>query len=121
MIISWQIPNYTAARIKKYWGRDSEILYPPVDTNKFSFESEGDYYFMLGRLVAYKGFELAIEAFNESGKKLIIAGGGPEYSKLKAKAGDNIEMLGKVSDEQLVKYMNNCKAFIFPEKKILEL
>jgi len=109
--------SYTSARIKKFYRRDSHILYPPVDTGKFNYEGEGDYYFMLGRLVAYKGFETAVEAFNQSGKKLIIAGIGPEYEKLKAKAAKNVHLVGKVSDEELVKYMNNCKGFIFPGKE----
>ena len=109
--------NYTAARIKKFYRREAQILYPPVETNKFNYEGEGDYFFMVGRLVAYKGFELAIEAFNQSGKKLIIAGSGSEFQKLKAKANKNIQMVGKVSEEELVKYMNNCKGFIFPGKE----
>jgi glycosyltransferase involved in cell wall biosynthesis len=109
--------TYTAARIKKFYGRKSHIFHPPVDTDKFSFESEDDYFFMAGRLVAYKGFELAIKAFNETGKRLIIAGIGSEYQKLKAKAGKNIQLLGKISDQELVKYMNNCKGFVFPGKE----
>jgi glycosyltransferase involved in cell wall biosynthesis len=72
---------------------------------------------MIGRLVAYKSFELAVEAFNESGKKLIIAGIGPEYQKLKAGANKNIQLIGKISGEELVKYMNNCKGFVFPGKE----
>ncbi len=109
--------NYTAMRIKKFYGRDSEVLFPPVDTGRFRHESSEDYYFMLGRLVAYKGFELAVDAFNESGRKLVIAGKGPEYEKLRKKAKPNISMPGKVSDNELVKYMNNCKGFIFPGKE----
>jgi glycosyltransferase involved in cell wall biosynthesis len=109
--------TYTAARIKKFYRRESYILHPPVDINKFNFEEDGDYYFMLGRLVAYKGFELAVESFNELGKRLVIAGIGPEYQKLKAKANKNIQLVGKISDSELVKYMNNCKGFIFPGKE----
>ena len=109
--------TYTAARIKKFYGRESHILHPPVDTDKFNYEGEGDYFFMAGRLVAYKGFELAVEAFNESGKRLIIAGTGTEYQKLKAKANKNVKLVGKISDAELVKYMNNCKGFIFPGKE----
>ena len=109
--------NYTAMRIKKFYGRESEVLHPPVDTHKFKHESTGDYYFMLGRLVAYKGFELAVDAFNENGKKLVIAGAGPEYNKLLKKAKPNISMPGKVSEQDLIKYMNNCKGFIFPGKE----
>lgn len=109
--------RYTAERIRKYYNKDSEILYPPVNTKKFHYENTGDYYLMAGRLVSYKGFELGIDAFNESGKKLVIIGDGPEFKKLKEKAKSNIEMLGTVSDKLLIKYMNNCKGFIFPGKE----
>ncbi len=109
--------KYTAARIRKFYRRNAYVLHPPVETNKFKYQSTDDYYFMVGRLVAYKGFELAIDAFNESGKKLIIAGSGPEYNRLKSKANKNIELLGRVSDEDLIKYMNNCKGYIFPGKE----
>lgn len=109
--------TYTSQRIQKYYNRRSIILYPPVDTEAFNFESDGDYYLMAGRLIAYKGFELGIEAFNSSGKRLVIVGDGPEYSKLKSKANKNIEMVGKVRQEELVKYFNNCKAFVFPGKE----
>ncbi|MEI7475391.1 MAG: glycosyltransferase [bacterium] len=109
--------SYTAKRIKKFYNRESLILHPPVDINKFKNEETDDYYLMVGRLVAYKGFELAVEAFNESGKKLIIVGKGAEYYKLKEKANSNIVMTGKVSDEDLVKFMNNCKGFVFPGKE----
>lgn len=109
--------SYTAKRIKKFYNRESLILHPPVDINKFKNEETQDYYLMVGRLVAYKGFELAIEAFNESGKKLIIVGDGAEYYKLKEKANSNIVMTGKVSDPDLIKFMNNCKGFVFPGKE----
>ena len=109
--------SFTAERIKKYYGRDSEILYPPVDTNKFNYESTQDYYLMAGRLASYKGYDLAVEAFNKSGKKLVVAGDGTEYQKLKEMAKPNVELLGLVSDEKLVELMNNCKAFVFPGKE----
>jgi len=109
--------SYTASRIKKFYNRNSEILYPPVETNKFKFESSEDYYLMVGRLVSYKGFELAIRAFNESGKRLVIIGDGPEFAKYKNLAKSNIQMIGQASEETLIKYMNNCKGYIFPGKE----
>lgn len=109
--------SYTAQRIKKYYNRESEILYPPVETTKFRNESYGDYYLMVGRIVGYKGFELAIKAFNESGKKLIIVGDGPDLVKYKQIARSNINFTGKVSQKELIKYMNNCKGYIFPGKE----
>ena len=109
--------GYTAARIKKFYNRDCEILYPPVDTNKFFHEGYDDYYLMISRLVGYKRFDLAIEAFNENGKKLVIIGDGAEFEKYKKIAKPNVKLLGKVSDEILAKYMNRCKGFIFPGKE----
>jgi len=106
--------NYTAARIKKFWNKNSIVLFPPVDTEKFNHEGTEDYYLMAGRLVSYKGYDLAVDAFNESGKKLVIIGDGTEYKKLKKKANRNVQILGNVSDEVLVKHMNNCKGFVFP-------
>lgn len=109
--------RYTAARIKKFYNRNSEILHPPVNTEKFNHEDTYDYYLMIGRLVSYKGYELAIEAFNETGKKLVIIGDGVEFSSLKAKAGKNVFMTGRINDRELVKYMNNCRGLVFPGKE----
>jgi len=109
--------SYTATRIKKYYNRDARILHPPVDTEKFNHQESEEFYLMAGRLVAYKGFEMAVDAFNESGKRLIIAGDGAEYQKLKSKAKNNIELLGRVSENRLISLFNRCKGFIFPGKE----
>lgn len=109
--------SYTASRIKKFYNRDCEILYPPVDTDKFSHEGYDDYYLMASRLVSYKRFDLAIEAFNQNGKNLVIIGDGTEFEKYKKMVKPNVKMLGKVSNEELAKYMNRCKGFIFPGKE----
>lgn len=109
--------QYTQARIRKFYNRDAEVLFPPVDTQKFKHNEYKDYYLMAGRLVAYKGYELAINAFNESGRQLVIIGDGSEFNRLKKLAGPNISMTGRVSEETLINYMNNCKGFIFPGKE----
>lgn len=109
--------SYTASRIKKYYNRNAEIFYPPVETEKFCYQEEEDYYLMAGRLVAYKGFEQAIEAFNASGKPLVIIGNGAEYKKLKAMAKPNIQMLGHVSEKDLIYHFNHCKAFVYSGKE----
>lgn len=106
--------SYTAARIKRFYNRDSEILFPPVDTGKFRHETYDDYYLMISRLVGYKRFDLAIEAFNESGKNLIIIGDGVEFERYKKMAKPNVKLLGKVSNQELYSYMNRCRGFIFP-------
>jgi glycosyltransferase involved in cell wall biosynthesis len=109
--------NYTAARIKKFYNRDCEVLFPPIDTDKFKHEIYGDYYLMISRLVGYKRFDLAIEAFNESGKNLVIIGEGTEFKKYKKMAKPNVKLLGNVSNKELYGYMNRCRGFIFPGKE----
>ncbi|EKD49190.1 MAG: hypothetical protein ACD_63C00232G0004 [uncultured bacterium] len=110
--------RYVQKRIKKYYKADSDIIYPPVETDKFEISEEiDDYYFMIGRLVAYKRFDLAIKAFNKVGRPLKIAGEGPELEYLKSIAGPNIELLGKVSDAKRRELISKCQAFIFPPEE----
>ncbi|HEY9744734.1 MAG TPA: glycosyltransferase [Oculatellaceae cyanobacterium] len=109
--------TFTAKRIRKFYNREARVLFPPVDTSKFSYEPSEDYYLMVGRLVGYKGFELAIDVFNANGKRLKIIGHGPKYEELKRRAGPNIELMGRVDDDVLIRTMNRCKGFIFPGKE----
>lgn len=107
--------HYIAKRIKKIYRRDAEVIYPPVDTNTFTIqEKKEDFYFTASRMVSYKKINLIIEAFNQMpGKKLFVAGSGPDYKSLKKDAKANIEFLGFLSDEKLKYYMKNAKAFVF--------
>lgn len=110
--------EFVKNRIKKYYNCDSMVINPPIDISKFDVsDKEGEYFLMVGRLVAYKRFDLAIEAFNELGWKLKIIGDGPERNNLKKKAKDNIEFLGLVSDSKLPKYYSKAKAVIFPQEE----
>lgn len=110
--------NFVRKRIEKYYRRKSEVIYPPVSYGNFSVQGEaGDYYLMVGRLIAYKKFDIAIEAFNKLGLKLKIIGRGPEMERLKKMAKENIEFLGRVSDEDLSRYYSSCRAFIFPQEE----
>jgi len=105
-----------ARRIKFAYGKDAKVIYPPVDTEKFKpvgAIAKKDYYFSAGRLIPYKKIDLIIKAFNQLGKKLLIAGTGPEYDNLKSIANDNIDLLGFVDDEKLIRLMQEAKAFIF--------
>lgn len=109
--------NFIAKRIKKVYGRDSVVIFPPVNVNKFSanFEKQ-DFYFTASRLVPYKKIDLIAKAFcNMPERKLIIAGDGPDKAKLQTTiAGrENIEYVGFISDEQMVSYMQQAKAFVF--------
>ncbi|HCU70847.1 MAG TPA: glycosyltransferase family 4 protein [Candidatus Moranbacteria bacterium] len=110
--------NFVAKRIKKYYKRDSVVIHPPVNFDKFysSHENDGSF-LMVGRLVAYKRHDITIKAFNKLGLKLKIIGRGPEMERLKKIANPNIEFLGRVSDEDLPKYYANCRAFIFPQEE----
>lgn len=108
--------NYVANRIKKYYQRDSVVVYPPVDVEKFQPTSEKnikDYFLFVSRLVSYKKCDLVVEAFNDLKLPLKIIGRGPEKANLVKKARGNIEFLGYLSDAEIKKYYAEAKAFIF--------
>lgn len=115
-----QRPNYIIAnsrevqnRIKKYYNRDSEVVYPPVDLERFSVsDTVDDYYVTGGRLVPYKRFDLAILACNKIGAELKIFGDGPDRKRLGKLAGPTIEFVGRVSDEERAVLYQRGKAFI---------
>jgi len=110
--------NFVSKRIKKYYTRESVVIHPPANVNDFSIsEKKGDYFLMVGRLLAYKRFDIAIEAFNELCLPLKIIGRGPELKKLKKMAKSNIQFLGRVPDRKLAKYYAECQAFIFPQEE----
>jgi glycosyltransferase involved in cell wall biosynthesis len=110
------ISRVVQARIRKYYGRDSTIIYPPVDVQRFTPSSRqpGDYYLAGGRLIPYKRVDLAVEAFNRLGRPLLVFGDGRDRAELQAKAGSNITFLGRVSWERLVDLFQHCRAFVFP-------
>jgi len=107
--------NYISKRIKKVYRRDAKVIYPPVNTDYFSLDKNAarDYYFTASRMVSYKKIDLIVDAFVKNGKKLVVAGDGPEFKKIKSIAKDNIVFLGHVSNEKLKQYLQNAKAFIF--------
>ncbi len=103
-------------RVKQYYDRESEVIYPPVDTEFFKpVANKQNYFFTASRLEPYKKIELAIEAFNQLKLPLKVAGDGTELKKLKIKyQKSNIEFLGRVTDEELRNLYAGAKAFIFP-------
>lgn len=102
-------------RIKKYYHRDSTVVYPPVETQRFTpTRSYEDYYLSVGRLVPYKRVDLAIQACTQLGLPLKVAGKGRDRARLEALAGPTVEFLGYVPDDELGKLMARCKAFLFP-------
>ncbi len=106
--------SFTAKRIKKYWGRDSKIIHPPVNTNYFSpNENRGEFYLSVSRLVPNKRVDLLVKAFNKLDFPLIIIGEGPEKKDLEKIANKNIKFLGFQKDSEIKKLMENCRAFIY--------
>ena len=109
------ISHYIERRIKKYYRRESTVIYPPVDVDKFELcEEKEDYYLTASRMVPYKKIKLIVEAFNEMpDKKLVVIGDGPEFAKTKAIARENITMMGYQPYEVLKEKMQHAKAFVF--------
>jgi glycosyltransferase involved in cell wall biosynthesis len=102
-------------RIKMIYGRDAAVIYPPVETAKFAPSStHEDYYLVVSRLNAYKRLDIVIRAFNKLRIPLKIIGAGPHADTLKSLADSSVRFLGHCSNEDVVKHVTNCKAFIFP-------
>jgi len=112
------VANSTAVRdrIRAFWRRDAEIVFPPVAVDKFRpapAEEVGDYFLVVSRLVPYKRIDLIVEAFNQLGLPLLIAGDGRARAALQRMAGPNIRFLGYVSDEEVRRLMARCRAAVF--------
>jgi len=109
------ISRYIAERIKKNYGRDSDLIYPPVDCSYFKPGlSHEDFYLMVSPLAPNKRVDIAVEAFNTIDLPLIVIGSGQEEKKLERMAGKNVKFMGWQSDEIIREHYINCKALIFP-------
>jgi glycosyltransferase involved in cell wall biosynthesis len=104
------------ARIKKFYRRDSMVIYPPVSLPTVQNVKKGDYYLIVSRIVGAKGLDLAVDAALKSGFKLKIAGSPAgyyfEHNKLVKKSQNKVEFLGQVSDEELAKLYKGAKGFL---------
>jgi glycosyltransferase involved in cell wall biosynthesis len=115
--------NYIAARIKKIYGRESTVLYPPVDTEKFrpgagkdspnEKNKKENYYVTASRLVPYKRVDLLGEAFSELGRTLLIIGEGPELKKMKGKVKENVKLMGFLPEDSLIRHFQKARAFVY--------
>lgn len=102
-------------RINKYYRREAEVIYPPVNTRRFSTTNEvGDYFLIVSRLLPYKRVDLAIQAFNKLGIRLIIIGDGYDKNRLHSLAGHNITFVGEKSDTSVAGYLRHAKALLLP-------
>ncbi len=109
------LSHSVAARIRKYYRREAEVIYPPVDVSgaQLCGKTE-DYYLVAGQLVNYKRVDLAVAACNQLGRTLRIVGAGEEYSRLRRMAGKTVSFLGALSDEDLREQYARCRALLFP-------
>jgi len=107
--------HHVARRIWKTYRRRAQVIYPPVDVDRFEVTTDKeDYYLAMSRLVPYKRIDLIVKAFADMpDKELVVIGDGPEMSKIKRAAGPNVTLLGYQPDEAVTYYMQNAKAFIF--------
>lgn len=112
----WSNSENVRRRIQKFYKRDAEVIYPPVETSKFKIaEKVGNYFLTGGRLVPYKHFDMTIKVFNRLGWSLKIFGAGPEEEKLKALAKSNIEFVGQIDEAEKAKLYSQALAFIHPQ------
>lgn len=103
------------ARIRTIYGRESDVIYPPVETAALSVARDhGGYDLIVSALVPYKRVDLAVEAYNLLGKPLVVVGDGPDLQRLRLKAGSTVQMLGRRSDDDVREHFRRCRAVIFP-------
>jgi glycosyltransferase involved in cell wall biosynthesis len=109
--ISAEIQN----RIQRFYGRDSAVIHPPVNTHRFAPSgSHDDYFLIVSRLVPYKRIDLAVQAFSKLGLPLWVAGSGRDRARLEALAGPSVRFLGRVPDEALPDLYARCRAYVLP-------
>ncbi|WP_414041114.1 glycosyltransferase family 4 protein [Acidithiobacillus sp. M4-SHS-6] len=109
------ISHYIARRIRKVYGRDSTVIHPPVDVGAFPLRTDKeDFYVTASRMVPYKKMDLIVEAFsNMPDKRLVVIGDGPDFAKVRAKAGPNVQLLGFAGAEALRDHLQRARAFVF--------
>ncbi|HJS46824.1 MAG TPA: glycosyltransferase [Gemmatimonadales bacterium] len=112
------LSEHVRDRVAKYWRRDAQVLPPPVDVGRFAAASrhrqEGAYYLYAGHLAGYKRPDLAVEAFNQLGLPLVVAGVGPDARKLRRMAGPNVSFRDRLTDDELARTVAGCRALVFP-------
>ncbi|HEY7436016.1 MAG TPA: glycosyltransferase [Methylomirabilota bacterium] len=109
------ISRFVADRIRRAYGRDADVIYPPVDVSRFRVdEAPGDFYLVVSALTPYKRADLAVEACNRLGRRLVVVGSGPEDRRLRALAGPTVELLGWRDDAQTAELYARCRALLFP-------
>jgi glycosyltransferase involved in cell wall biosynthesis len=109
------ISRHVAARIERCYGRRSDVIYPPVEVSRFRLgEGPGEFYLVVSALTPYKRVDVAVEAANQLGARLLVVGSGPEEARLRALAGPTVELLGWRSDAEVAELYARCRALLFP-------
>jgi len=112
----------TQLKIKRFYGHDSEVIYPPIDAQRHAISDQvNDYFLIVSRLVHQKNIQLAIEAFNDLKLPLKIVGRGPYEGELRKRAGRAVEFLGYRTDEDVASLMSRCRALLLPGEEDLGL
>ena len=102
----------TQARVRTYFGRRSNVVYPPVETTRFAPDTPRDHYLLLSELMPHKRLDIAIKAFNRLALPLVVVGDGPDYRRLRRLAGPTIRFAGRVSDPDAAWLLATCRALI---------
>jgi glycosyltransferase involved in cell wall biosynthesis len=115
-------PDYIVAisravqeRIKRHWGRESEVIYPPVDVEAIPVSDRDDGFLLVAaRLLSYRRIDLAVEAANRLGRELVVVGDGPERARLESMAGPTVRFLGRIDRPTVVDLFGRCHAYLVP-------
>jgi glycosyltransferase involved in cell wall biosynthesis len=110
--------NFTSQQIKKYYGRDSTVIYPPVDVENFKLPGQSSNlrkgFIIAGRQTPYKRFDLAVAACTKLNLPLTVIGNGPDHQRLQKMAGPTVKFTGRIPTNEVIKYFQSAEAFIFP-------
>jgi glycosyltransferase involved in cell wall biosynthesis len=106
------ISRLTAARIERYFGREADILHPPVELERFSPGEVGEHYLVVAELMAHKRIDVAVEAFNRLRLPLVVVGDGPEARRLRRLAGPTVKIAGRLTDSEVAELMRSAKAVV---------
>lgn len=110
------ISRHVQERIQRFYGRPSDLVYPPVNTQQWTPDGKppGDFDLIVSALVPYKRIDIAVRAYSRTGRKLKIVGIGGEAGRLKALAGPSVELLGRLPDADILELYRRCRALVFP-------
>ncbi|HEY7623095.1 MAG TPA: glycosyltransferase, partial [Solirubrobacteraceae bacterium] len=106
--------HVTKERIRRLWGRDSVVIHPPVEVERFHLDEPRDYYLLVGELVTHKRAQLALEASRRARRRMVVVGGGPDLGRLRERYGRSAEFLGRVDDSTLTNLYSHAAAVVVP-------